>query len=122
MTKNLEQDDLPSRQEVLLAGLFKSEAVIVDARDAHLRQVITAYHREHAAERRIVGVLWGAVLIASLIPHGHVSWEGHLTGALGGVIAAWLLARRNPGRGGQARWSGSRERHQLAAYPAARPK
>jgi hypothetical protein len=60
LAKNLEQDDLPSRQEILLAGLFKSEAVIVDARDTHLRQVITAYHREHAAERRIVGVLWGA--------------------------------------------------------------
>jgi membrane associated rhomboid family serine protease len=47
----------------------------------------------------IVGVLWGAVLIASLIPHGHVSWEGHLSGALGGVIAAWLLARKDR-RGG----------------------
>jgi membrane associated rhomboid family serine protease len=43
----------------------------------------------------VVGVLWGTVLIASLIPHGHVSWQGHLSGALGGVIAAWLLARKD---------------------------
>jgi membrane associated rhomboid family serine protease len=47
----------------------------------------------------IVGVLWGAALIASLIPHGHVSWQGHLSGALGGVIAAWVLARRDGQRG-----------------------
>ncbi|MBV8941323.1 MAG: rhomboid family intramembrane serine protease [Solirubrobacterales bacterium] len=40
----------------------------------------------------IVGLLWGWALIASLVPHGNVSWQGHLTGALGGIIAAWLLA------------------------------
>ena len=43
----------------------------------------------------IVGLLWGWVLVASLIPHGNVSWQGHLTGALGGVFAAWVLAARD---------------------------
>jgi membrane associated rhomboid family serine protease len=72
----------------------------------------------------VVGILWGAALIASLIPHGHISWEGHLSGALGGVIAAWLLARRD-GRPGldQRRWHGLRGGHrQPAAYPVARTK
>jgi membrane associated rhomboid family serine protease len=71
----------------------------------------------------VVGVLWGAVLIASLIPHGHVSWEGHLTGALGGVIAAWLLARKDRRRGLQeARWREPRRAQQPPAYPGARTK
>ena len=72
----------------------------------------------------IVGVLWGAVLIASLIPHGHVSWQGHLTGALGGVIAAWLLARRDGRRGvDHDRWRGLKStRQRPAAYPVARTK
>lgn len=72
----------------------------------------------------VVGVLWGAVLIASLIPHGHVSWQGHLTGALGGVVAAWLLARRDRRRGVQeGRWRDLRSARQPPlAYPAARTK
>ena len=72
----------------------------------------------------VVGVLWGAALIASLIPQGHVSWEGHLSGALGGVIAAWLLARRDGRRGvDQGRWHGFRSAGQPPpAYPVARTK
>ena len=73
----------------------------------------------------VVGVLWGAALIASVIPHGHVSWQGHLTGALGGVIAAWLLARKDGRRRGvdQGRWrSFGSARQPPAAYPVARTK
>lgn len=48
----------------------------------------------------IVGVVWGAALLASLVPHPGISWQGHLCGALAGVVAAWALARRPqaPGR------------------------
>lgn len=51
----------------------------------------------------IVGVVWGAALISSLVPHYGISWQGHLCGAIGGVGAAWLLAVRGvpgdrPGR------------------------
>jgi membrane associated rhomboid family serine protease len=46
----------------------------------------------------VVGLVWGAVLLASLIPQPHISWQGHLCGAIAGVIAAWLLASRRAGR------------------------
>lgn len=42
----------------------------------------------------IVGVLWGAALLASLVPHPGISWQGHVCGAIAGVIAAWGLSRR----------------------------
>jgi len=41
----------------------------------------------------LVGVVWGGALLASLVPHYGVSWQGHVAGALGGVVAAWALAR-----------------------------
>jgi membrane associated rhomboid family serine protease len=40
----------------------------------------------------IVGVIWGAVLISSLIPHSGVSWQGHLCGGIAGVLVAWRLS------------------------------
>jgi membrane associated rhomboid family serine protease len=40
-----------------------------------------------------VGVIWGAVLISSLIPRSGVSWQGHLCGGIAGVIVAWRLSR-----------------------------
>ena len=41
----------------------------------------------------VVGVLWGGALIASLVPQGHVSWQGHLSGGIAGVLAAYVLRR-----------------------------
>jgi membrane associated rhomboid family serine protease len=41
----------------------------------------------------IVAVVWGGALLASLVPHYGVSWQAHVCGAVGGVVAAWLLAR-----------------------------
>jgi membrane associated rhomboid family serine protease len=40
-----------------------------------------------------LAVIWGSVLIAGLQPHQGISWQGHLFGAVGGVVAAALLAR-----------------------------
>jgi membrane associated rhomboid family serine protease len=39
-----------------------------------------------------VALIWGGALLSSLVPHYGVSWQGHLCGAIGGVVAAWLLA------------------------------
>lgn len=42
----------------------------------------------------VVGVVWGGALVASVVPQAGVSWQAHVFGALGGVVAAWLLAGR----------------------------
>ncbi len=41
----------------------------------------------------VVGVVWGGALLSSIVPHYGISWQGHVCGAVGGVLAAWLLAR-----------------------------
>jgi membrane associated rhomboid family serine protease len=43
-----------------------------------------------------VAVLFGGVLLADLVPHAGISWQAHLFGGIGGVLAAYLLARRVP--------------------------
>ncbi len=45
-----------------------------------------------------VAVLWGGALLSGLLPEQGISWQGHLFGALGGVMAARLLARQRDAR------------------------
>jgi membrane associated rhomboid family serine protease len=48
----------------------------------------------------IVGAVWGAALVSSIVPQQHISWQGHVCGAIAGVIAAYVLApahRAKPG-------------------------
>ncbi len=40
----------------------------------------------------VVGVVWGGALLASVVPHGNVSWQGHVCGGIAGILAAWLLS------------------------------
>jgi membrane associated rhomboid family serine protease len=50
----------------------------------------------------VVGVVWGGALLYSIVPHYGVSWQGHASGAIGGVIAAYLLRNersRSPAKG-----------------------
>ncbi len=42
----------------------------------------------------VVVALWGAALLQGLLPQERISWQAHLFGAIGGVIAASLLAKR----------------------------
>jgi membrane associated rhomboid family serine protease len=53
----------------------------------------------------LVALIWGGALVSSLVPHSGISWQGHLFGALGGVVAALLLRRERPSaaRAGQPR-------------------
>lgn len=45
-----------------------------------------------------VALIWGTALLGGLMPKDGISWQGHLFGAIGGVIAAWALgkSRRRP--------------------------
>jgi membrane associated rhomboid family serine protease len=43
-------------------------------------------------------VVWGGVLLGGLQPREGISWQGHLFGAIGGVVAARVLARPDPER------------------------
>jgi len=40
----------------------------------------------------VVGAVWGGVLLAGLEPQEGISWQGHLFGAVGGVVAARMLS------------------------------
>lgn len=39
----------------------------------------------------VVAAFYGGSLLWGLLPNGRMSWQGHLFGAIGGVIAAWML-------------------------------
>ena len=41
----------------------------------------------------LVGAVWGGALLGGLLPEDGISWQAHLFGAIGGVLAARLLAR-----------------------------
>jgi len=43
-----------------------------------------------------VVLVWGGALLGGLEPHRGISWQGHLFGAIGGVVAARAVARERP--------------------------
>jgi len=43
----------------------------------------------------VVLAVWGTTLLRGLVPEDGISWQGHLFGAIGGVLAARLLHRRS---------------------------
>ncbi|ADB32566.1 Rhomboid family protein [Kribbella flavida DSM 17836] len=40
----------------------------------------------------LVVIVWGSALLGGLLPQDGISWQGHLFGAIAGVLAAWFLA------------------------------
>jgi membrane associated rhomboid family serine protease len=46
----------------------------------------------------VVVLVWGSALLGGLLPQDGISWQGHLFGAIAGVIAAWVLADDRPKR------------------------
>ena len=46
----------------------------------------------HFAVGAVVAAVWGTTLLSGLVPHDGISWQGHLFGGLGGILAASLLA------------------------------
>ncbi len=63
----------------------------------------------------LVVALWGSALLAGLGPQDGVSWQGHLFGAIGGLVAARVLSSRERERG-----PGDAPRRATAARAAAR--
>jgi membrane associated rhomboid family serine protease len=51
---------------------------------------------ELAVGALVVGV-WGLGMLQGLLPQERISWQAHLFGAVGGVLAAALFARRRGG-------------------------
>jgi membrane associated rhomboid family serine protease len=49
----------------------------------------------HIVVGLVVVVLYGSTLVFSLVPRDGISWQGHLFGAIGGLLAAWWLDRRD---------------------------
>src|SRR5437763_10423528 len=76
------------------SGLVFGYATYLLARgffDRSLMEVVTGL---------VVGVIWGGVLLASIVPHAGVSWQGHVCGAIAGVGAASVLRRPRMETGG----------------------
>ena len=58
----------------------------------------------HLGAGVIVLAVWGGTLMTGLVPSQGISWQGHLFGALGGILAARLLhVARSRSRGVSAR-------------------
>jgi membrane associated rhomboid family serine protease len=75
---------------IALSGLARSFAAYLIARGAFSHRPL------HLVAGLAVIAVYGATLAFSLVPHPGVSWQGHLFGAVGGVVAARVLDRKRP--------------------------
>ncbi len=71
------------------SGLVFGFASYLVARGIYSRKAL------HLAVGLAVIFIYGTTLLFGLVPTPGISWQGHLFGAIGGVVAAWLLDRRS---------------------------
>ena len=69
------------------SGVVFGYATYLIARGAYSRDLV------HLGIGLIVIALLGGALLGGLSPQNGISWQGHLFGALGGLLAARILAR-----------------------------
>jgi membrane associated rhomboid family serine protease len=69
------------------SGLVFGFAAYLVARAAYSRRPL------HLVVGLVVLAVYGTTLLSGLVPTAGVSWQGHLFGALGGLVAARLLDR-----------------------------
>jgi membrane associated rhomboid family serine protease len=74
------------------SGIVFGFAGYLVARGAFSRNLL------HLALGVLVIAIYGSTLLFGIVPEDGISWQGHLFGAVGGVIAAWLLDSRRPER------------------------
>jgi membrane associated rhomboid family serine protease len=70
------------------SGIVFGYAAYLVARGAYSRSI------GQIALGVVVVAVWGTTLLQGLVPEDGISWQGHLFGALGGILAARLLHRR----------------------------
>jgi membrane associated rhomboid family serine protease len=71
------------------SGIVFGYAAYLVARGLYSRSLV------QIALGMLVLVVWGTTLLRGLVPEDGISWQGHLFGAVGGVLAARLLHRRD---------------------------
>jgi membrane associated rhomboid family serine protease len=72
------------------SGVVFGFAAYLIARGAFSRKPL------HLVAGLAVIAVYGATLLFSLVPHPGISWQGHLFGAVGGIVAARMLDRKRP--------------------------
>jgi membrane associated rhomboid family serine protease len=90
----------PSTVHIGASGVVFGFAAYLIARGVFARQPM------EVAVSAVVLVVWGGTVLGGVLPQDGISWQGHLFGAVAGVLAAWLLHRRSASAGrrtGQAR-------------------
>lgn len=78
----------PGTDTVGASGVVFGYATFLMARGIFTRRLL------QIAVGLLVAVVFGIALILSLVPHPGISWQDHLFGAIGGVIAARAIGSR----------------------------